>query len=273
MTSVSSFFPLPVKTGQYPFRLGTPSYVYPTDIAPNVEALGPAVDDVEVVLYESDGASPCPRPAVIERLAELAAKYQLTYTIHFPIDLELGSPSSAERQLLRKIMVDIIRGTHPLKPLAYVLHLEGIEPIPTASEIQAWQERVATEIPALVAEVEEPGLICVENLDYDYTWCDPILDRFGLGCCMDFGHLWGRGGDIYKHWQTYRSRIRVAHFHGYKSGQDHLRLSVLAPETLKRAAALFQTYHGVVTLELFSFEDVNSSLESLKQAFKNQKTA
>src|SRR5450830_964350 len=48
-----SFPPLPQLSVPHSFRLGVPSYVYPANILPNVKALAPFVDDVELVLFES----------------------------------------------------------------------------------------------------------------------------------------------------------------------------------------------------------------------------
>ncbi|MCU0508776.1 MAG: sugar phosphate isomerase/epimerase, partial [Anaerolineae bacterium] len=36
------------------FRVGTTSYIVPDNILPNVEYLAPLVDDVELVLFETD---------------------------------------------------------------------------------------------------------------------------------------------------------------------------------------------------------------------------
>ena len=36
------------------FRIGATSYIIPADILPNVEYLAPQVDDVELVLFETD---------------------------------------------------------------------------------------------------------------------------------------------------------------------------------------------------------------------------
>src|ERR1035437_7731078 len=53
VTMQPSFPPLPQFSVPHSFRLGVPSYVYPADILPNVKALAPYVDDVELVLFES----------------------------------------------------------------------------------------------------------------------------------------------------------------------------------------------------------------------------
>ena len=43
-----------------PFRLGTTSYIIPDDILPNVTMLAPSIDDIELILFESDEISNYP---------------------------------------------------------------------------------------------------------------------------------------------------------------------------------------------------------------------
>jgi len=40
--------------GLFPFRPGTTSYIIPGEIEPNVRHLGGMVDDIEIVLFQSD---------------------------------------------------------------------------------------------------------------------------------------------------------------------------------------------------------------------------
>ena len=58
--------------GCFPFRLGTVSYIIPDDILPNVRYLADAVDDIELVLFESDELSNIPDEAAIAELADIA---------------------------------------------------------------------------------------------------------------------------------------------------------------------------------------------------------
>ena len=72
VVALDEVFPgLPPLRGARRWRLGVPSYVYPADILPNVEALGPRVDDIELVLFESQEAANIPAPDAVARLAEL----------------------------------------------------------------------------------------------------------------------------------------------------------------------------------------------------------
>jgi len=107
------------------FRIGTTSYIIPADILPNVEFLAPRVDDVQLVLFETDEyGSNLPDAALRGRLNELAASHDLTYTVHLPLDLRLGDGGEETHISLVKAR-RVIEATAELKPFAYTLHLDG----------------------------------------------------------------------------------------------------------------------------------------------------
>ena len=108
-----------------PFRLGTSSYIIPADILPNVRYLAGKVRDIELVLFEvDDGQNNLPSAEVIDELIKLTALYDLTYTVHLPLDLKLGADGSEQDISLIKAH-KVIELTKRLDPWAYVLHLEG----------------------------------------------------------------------------------------------------------------------------------------------------
>jgi hypothetical protein len=75
-----------------PFRLGTTSYILPDEILPNARYLAGKVRDVELVLFEVDeGQNNLPSPEQVNSLRELASQHDLSYTVHLPLDLRLGS--------------------------------------------------------------------------------------------------------------------------------------------------------------------------------------
>jgi len=265
MKPAPSFPPLPAIAAPHRFRLGVPSYVYPADILPNVEALAPCVDDIEIVLFESNALNPLPSAQTIVQLCELATEHDLTYTIHLPIDRKLGSPDRAERIAQQKEILKIMALTGPLNPFAYILHLEGVEPSTDIASLKTWQENIAALLPALVNQAQDPSRICVENLFYPFGWCDPLLERFGLGSCLDTGHLALAGGDLDRHFRRYADRIRVIHLHGSKDGKDHLPLTVMPDAWLGRFLNSIDNFTGVLTLELFDFEALCLSMEKLSQ--------
>ncbi|NTW10257.1 MAG: sugar phosphate isomerase/epimerase, partial [Chlorobiaceae bacterium] len=57
---------------RFPFRFGTTSYIIPADIIPNVKFLKEKVDDIELVLFESDEYSNLPSEENIAELVSLA---------------------------------------------------------------------------------------------------------------------------------------------------------------------------------------------------------
>ena len=80
-------------------RVGTTSYILPDDILPNVRHLAPLVDDVELVLFESEGMSNFPDGSTINELASLASEHDLSYTVHFPLDIYPGSQDRKSTRL------------------------------------------------------------------------------------------------------------------------------------------------------------------------------
>ena len=83
-----------------PFRLGTSSYIIPADILPNAHYLAGKVRDIELILFEvDDEQNNLPSPEVIDELINLAALYDLTYTVHLPLDLKLGADGSEQAEV------------------------------------------------------------------------------------------------------------------------------------------------------------------------------
>ena len=74
-----------------PFRIGTTSYIYPEDILPNVHKLKSKVDDIELVLFEANNLGNIPKRKDLEELKRISSKWNLTYTVHLPLDINLGS--------------------------------------------------------------------------------------------------------------------------------------------------------------------------------------
>ncbi len=127
----------------FPFRLGTTSYIIPDDILPNARYLADKVSDIELILFEvDDGPNNLPSPEVIHELSQIASQYDLTYTVHLPLDLKLGDHGSEQDQSLVKAE-RVIDCTRELDPWAYVLHLDGrsVRTSSDAAAIKHWQDQ------------------------------------------------------------------------------------------------------------------------------------
>lgn len=138
------------------FRTGTTSYIIPADILPNVEFLAPRVDDVQLVLFETDEyGSNLPDAALRRRLNELAAEHGLTYTVHLPLDLRLGDGDEETHISLVKAR-RVIEATRELRPFAYTVHLTPPPPLmnlsPNPSPTRGGERRSPPSPPSLAGK-------------------------------------------------------------------------------------------------------------------------
>ena len=67
--------------GIFPFSIGTTSFIYPDDYVPNVKKLGPYLENIELLLFESNNTDALPSKQVIRELVSLAKDFNLTYAL------------------------------------------------------------------------------------------------------------------------------------------------------------------------------------------------
>jgi sugar phosphate isomerase/epimerase len=250
----------------FPFRLGCTSYVYPADLLPNVRKMAPIVDDIEIVLFETESLSNLPGKAVISELTQIQKDHGNSYTVHFPIDKKAASASDQERKYFQEQALKIMDLTLPLNPFAYILHLEGISGDANRDQQDAWTSRSMETCEKIgnFAGIDRSAM-AVENLGYPMAWNTGIVNRFGFSLCMDVGHLW-----LYRHdWEgilaQYLEKTRVIHLHGVWDGKDHLSIEENDQETLiKMVKTYLPGFHNVVTLEVFSEEATFGSIRRLE---------
>lgn len=262
--------------GVWPWRLGTTSYILPGDLLANARFLAPRVDDVELVLFESEGfGSNIPEPETVAGLADLAAEHALTYTVHLPTHLRPGSTRASERIRAVDTWNRVMERTAPLEPFGYVLHLEGDRPGPVPSlDIPAWLENLDRSLEAWMEKTLIPArCVCVETLGYPFELVWPLVRRRGLAVTLDIGHVWAMGYDAEASVQTLLSHARIVHLHGVQGigGEDHLGLEVTDPILLESFLKALSSQRGdrVLTLEVFCQEHLESSLEVLER-FRSQ---
>lgn len=255
----------PHKNG-FPFRLGCTSYVFPEDLLPNVRKMAPVIDDIEIVLFETESLSNLPSTTVIAELAQIQEEHENTYTIHFPIDKKAASLDRRERKYFQEQALTIIRLTLPLRPFAYILHLEGIHEGASLDEQAAWKSHsMETCLEILNSSGVDSSTIAVENLRYPVEWNEGIVEHFGFSYCMDVGHLWLYQYDWEKILGRYLEKTRVIHLHGVSHGNDHLSVLKNDQEILKKLVREYLPgFHNVVTLEVFSEKATFGSITRLK---------
>ena len=256
---------------QFPFRLGTTSYIIPAGIMPNIEYLRDKVDDVELVLFESDEMSNLPSAEDIERLAEMAGAHDLTYSVHLPLDVYLGHEDSDVRERSVQKCLRVIELTESLGPSAYVMHAEAGERVDvngfSEAGKRAFAEHVASSLERLFSATGvPPAEFCVETLNYPLDIVGEVISSFGLSVTLDVGHLELYGFPVEEHLRRYLPLARVFHMHGIRDGKDHNGLQHMRAETLDtvvRALCEAPDPKRVFTMEIFSEPDLLSSCETM----------
>ncbi len=258
---------------QFPFRFGTSSYIIPADIIPNVEFLKDRVDDIELVLFESDEFSNLPSPADMQKLAELAEEWALTYSVHLPLDVYLGHPDRRERERSVGKCLRIIELTRDLPKSAYIMHFEAGPGVDinafSADENILFTEALCDSIKMLLQGTAVPvSEFCVENLNYPFELVWPVVEEFGLSVTLDVGHLEYYGFPTADYLKRYLRYAKVLHVHGTVEGKDHNSLSYLKSEALELLIGelAHQPFASrVFTMEIFSQEDFDSSCKVMER--------
>ena len=262
-----------MKRDTYPFRLGTTSYIVPDEIIPNVRYLAGKVEDIELVLFESDEFSNLPSPGDIELLGELAAAHGLTYSVHLPLDVYLGNPERGERERSVGKCLRIVDLVRKLPKSAFVMHFEAGPGVDingfSTGELQRFSDSLRDSSARLLEGCGEPALMfCAENLNYPFEFVWPVVEDAGFSVTLDVGHLEFYGFPTRDYLVRYLSRARVLHMHGATDGRDHNSLAFMRPESLDMVVEALRAASGerkVFTLEIFSESDLESSIGVLRK--------
>ena len=245
---------------RFPFRLGTTSFIYPAGYYENARRLAPFLDEIELILFESRAL---PEPLEIRRLASLASGYGLKYNVHLPLDVFLGSADSGERRRSVQVLLEIFDLAAPLEPTSWTLHVNSGHTGFSSTGLKDWQGRAAESI----RQLQKSGIcaerLAIENLDDPVAWMEAVREAVDLNVCMDIGHLIVSGNDPISFFDRHRDRIIMIHLHGVAAGRDHQSLDRLPSEELARVAAILKGYQGSVSVEVFGFEALSSSLDIL----------
>lgn len=256
----------------FPFRLGTTSFIYPADYATNVEKVGPYVDEIELLFFESPSTS-MPSQVQIDRLRSLAQNLDLFYNVHLPSDIDLGSPEADERQRAIQSLSRVVKLVEPLAPTTHTLHLSYGEHDRSATAVLAWQNRTRQSLSQLL-----PGLpidsrsISVETLDYPPEWFFPIVRELDLSVCLDVGHLLRYEFDLQRSMKMFYDRITILHLHGLLDGCDHRSLRGLPEDTRSILCPFLHRFRGSVSLEIFALDALEESLLTMKRMMTAEPT-
>jgi len=251
--------------GRFPFRLAATSYILPDAIIPNLRFLGPAFDEIELVLFDSRQGDNLPTEVEIGKMAALSRDLHFTYNVHLPTDLFLGSADRQERREACETILRFYERTLPLDPTAYILHFEG-EPgdHPQPEELAEWRHNLRTSLEWLLDHGFNRDLAALENLSYPFSWVDILADEFNLNICLDLGHLLLQNANLLAAFNRYQERITMMHLHGV-GHRDHQALSFIPHDEWQAIGQILRHFRGGLSLEVFSLDDLQASLARMAE--------
>lgn len=256
----------------FPFRLSVPSFIYPAGYVENVRLLSPYVDEIELLLFESDESS-LPSQWEIEELAALAASQHISYNIHLPIDLDLADSDDRCRQSDAKRLAKAVERVTPLSPTTHVLHLPFNEADTDPRTVAKWVRRNRNSLNEIFAAGNvPPGNFSIETLDYSPFLFEALVAEFDLAVCVDIGHLFRYGYALEAVWRKFGHRTTMVHLHGVFQQKDHLALDRMGAGKRERVKRYLGDYSGGLSLEVFSFDRLTASLSCLAEMFPPDRT-
>ncbi len=257
--------------GLFPFKLATTSYIYPDRILPNVTMLSPFLDEIELVLFESNGLDNYPDQTEMKGLKDLSLSQGVGYHVHLPTDIYLGDSVEGARSQGVTAIKKVIERTLCLNPSLYTLHFEmrnshGRE----ERDIEAWRKCLIRSMQEIVKCGIEPNLISVETLAYPFEWIEDIVRNFGFSICLDIGHILIQKQDLRLYLKNYLPNTSIIHLHGFQNGIDHLGINRLPLPSLELIFFHLRDYHGIVSVEVFSIDDLKRSLIILEEKWEKE---
>jgi sugar phosphate isomerase/epimerase len=234
--------------------------------------LGPFVDEIELLLFESAPVKDLLPGGVLDDLRQLSVEHQVTYNIHLPTDISITDPAGTGRRRAVETLVNIIERVEELSPTSYTLHLPYAGDVGSAHQLRKWSDRVTRNLEKLVRSGAPANRIAIETIDYPIPIIADVIDELNFGICMDVGHLLLQGHDIISFYQLYRRQISIIHLHGVRGLRDHVSLEHLPVELLESFLGLLHEYRGTISLEVFSFDILSTSLGCLAKCWQSIST-
>jgi sugar phosphate isomerase/epimerase len=217
------------------------------------------------LFFESRHADSLPAKSVIEDLGRLAAEFNLSYNAHLPTDVSISAKDTDSQKEAVETMIQVIDCVHPLDPSALILHIPYDEVSLNEAEVGIWQNRVHKNLVQILSAVENSNIIAIETLNYSLDLLEGLITELDLSICLDLGHLMVYDFEISGVFNRYASKTGVLHVHGVENGRDHLTLNRLPEKLSATILQVLKRFTGVVSLEVFSFEDLVSSLKFLEK--------
>ena len=215
--------------------LSTPSYVIPGTYLENVRFIAekPEIQSVELLFFIFDQET----EELFDREAAEIKKFSkaLGFTVHMPDEL------MARHEKLIDMTAEFARH--------YVIHPPERDRDGFLALLDEWTGRYGRKF-------------LLENLigrEFDTL----LRDLPSFHVCCDTGHLLVRGERPHQFLETYDSRLREVHLHGLEDGWDHKPFAG-SLSWFVEIVPFLKNFQGICNLEVFSYADVETILDSLK---------
>lgn len=226
------------------------------------------MDEIELIFFESEGEDNLPSVDDVKQLVSIASDTDLSYNIHLPLDIFLGDADPGVRENGVRCVQKIIELTAPLEPSTYTIHFEIRTPHGgNCEDLAGWKEQLGDSVEAILNTGIASSSIAVETLHYPFEHVEDIVASLDLSICLDLGHVIAQSYSVSDYARRYLEKTPVVHLHGVRNGKDHRSLDVLDKKILNNVSSVLSSFRGVVSIEVFSFVDLSTSLMLLETQF------
>jgi sugar phosphate isomerase/epimerase len=267
-----------------PFKIGAPSIVYGENLLNNIHLLAGMVDHIEILLFHTPTLHNFPSSADIKAVKNLGDSEGLSFSVHLPASLEIASRRRDKRQQSVEMTAELINLTSELEPTGYILHIPVTPPTLTAvpgqyltandqNTFDGWTRKAAESLVAIGGRIGAHNNILVENINYSPVFLEIFWKSGMCGFCLDMGHLMLGRQSVAKTLRQFMPVIKEVHLHGVLEDEEHLSLTVLDRTRLSRWINLLLDvdFNGIVNLEVFTPEDLETSLGVLLHMMQSRR--
>lgn len=258
---------------EIPFKLSASSMILREGLLENVRYLGNFFDYIEIVLFQTKEFNNLPTGHELEELAEMAEQKKITYSVHLPASLEVAAEDEKRREESIQSVFEIITLMAECRPRNYILHIPLTTPTLTfipgcyfseadQNKFKGWTLRAVAALRAIQQLTGIGDRLLVENINYSPSVLEPLWTNKLCWLCLDLGHLMLGRENVLDILKKYAQVSREIHLHGVKGNDEHQALSILPLHRVKGWIKYLNSirYRGVVNLEVFTLDDLESSV-------------
>ena len=265
-----------------PFKIGAPSMVFGENLLENARKLAAIVDHIEIVLFDTPTLHNFPTTNEIKTLKKLGDNENVSFSVHLPSSLEIASRVRKKREKSVQLAIDLIKLMDQVNSLYHILHIPYTKPTLTPvpgmyfpaehrDKFIDWTKRATESLTTIQDMVGLDSKILVENINYSPIFLESFWKLGLCGFCLDMGHLMLGRESIIEVTKQFISVTEEVHLHGVRGYEEHLSLAVLPKARISKWVSYLidSAFMGVVNLEVFSAEDLETSIDLLHRVSRH----